>query len=137
MIKIVERDYPNTYAKFTSLGPALEQLGNGSKGLNWDVKTEVKQLGDLNYRVTEPGVSEGRPRISTAIHASETILMLAPETNGHVAVKGWQALSEFTGREHAHLAKSSEHEKFASKTSWRNRAKSFQARRGRGLNPMK
>ena len=111
MIKIVERDYPNTYAKFTSLGPALEKLGNGSKGLNWDMTKAVKDLGDLNHRVTTPGVSEGRPQIFTAIDASETILMLAPETNGEVAVKGWKALEEFTGREHAHLAASSEHEK--------------------------
>lgn len=111
MIKVVERDYPNTYAKFTSLGPALEKLGNGSKGLNWDMTKAVKDLGDLNHRVTTPGISEGRPQIFTAIDASETILMLAPETNGEVAVKGWKALEEFTGREHAHLAASSEHEK--------------------------
>ncbi len=30
--------------------------------------------------------------------------MLAPETNGEVAVKAWEALSKITGREHAHLA---------------------------------
>jgi len=30
--------------------------------------------------------------------------MLAPETNGAVAVKAWNALSRATGREHAHLA---------------------------------
>ena len=35
---------------------------------------------------------------------------LAPETNGHVAVKAWEALSKTTGREHAHLARSKEHE---------------------------
>ena len=38
------------------------------------------------------------------IDATEVVLMLAPETNGHVAVKSWQALSKITGREHAHLA---------------------------------
>ncbi len=111
MIKIVERDYPNTYAKFTALGPLLDELGNGSKGLNWDTKEEVVNLGNLNYRVVTTGVAEGRPRIETAANACETILMLAPETNGHVAVKGWVALGEFTGRDHTHLAKSSEHEK--------------------------
>lgn len=80
MIKIVERDYPNTYAKFTAVGPLLEQLGNGSKGLNWDMKTEgVKQLGDLNHRVTELNIAQGQPRLNTAVNASEMILMLAPE----------------------------------------------------------
>lgn len=111
MIKVVERNYPDTFAKYTSLGGALEKLGNGSKGLNWDTKEEVKNLGDLNHRVTADGVAKDRPSIDTAIDAAETILMLAPETNGHVAVKGWAALSEFTGRDHTHLAKASEHEK--------------------------
>jgi len=39
------------------------------------------------------------------------ILTLAPETNGHVAVKSWVSLSKATGREHAHLARAREDEK--------------------------
>ena len=39
------------------------------------------------------------------------ILDPGPETNGHVAVKAWAALSEFTGRDHTHLAKNKEEEK--------------------------
>jgi nitrate reductase alpha subunit len=37
--------------------------------------------------------------------------MLAPEPNGEVAVKAWEALSKITGREHAHLALPKEDEK--------------------------
>jgi nitrate reductase alpha subunit len=37
--------------------------------------------------------------------------MLAPETNGEVAVKSWRSLSRQTGREHAHLALPKEDEK--------------------------
>lgn len=111
MIKIVERDYPNTYAKYTSLGGLMDTLGNGAKGINWDTKEEVANLGALNYVVAEPTVAHGRPRINSAIDAAETILMLAPETNGHVAVKAWADLSKTTGRDHTHLAKPSEHEK--------------------------
>ena len=110
-IKVVERDYPSTYAKFTSLGTLMDKLGNGSKGIVWDTKEEVKLLGELNYTVTEDNVAHGRPRINTAVDAAETVLMLAPETNGHVAVKAWADLSSNTGRDHTHLAKSSEHEK--------------------------
>jgi len=110
-IKVVERDYPSTYAKYTALGTLMDTLGNNSKGMDWDTKEEVAQLGALSYTVTEPTVAQGRPRINTAIDAAETILMLAPETNGHVAVKAWSALSKNTGRDHTHLAKSSEHEK--------------------------
>ena len=105
----VERDYPNTYKKFTSLGPLLSKAGNGGKGINWDTKHEVELLGKLNKTVTEEGVSKGLPKIETDIDAAEIILSLAPETNGHVAVKAWEALGEFTGIDHTHLARGAEH----------------------------
>ncbi len=107
---VVERDYPNLYRKFTSLGPLLDKQGNGGKGMSWDTKHEVEFLGKLNHTVHEEGVSQGRPAISTAIDAAEVILHLAPETNGHVAVKAWESLGTFTGREHTHLAVGKEHE---------------------------
>ncbi|MFA5940689.1 MAG: nitrate reductase subunit alpha [Sinimarinibacterium sp.] len=107
---LVERDYPNLYKKFTSLGPLLDKLGNGGKGMSWDTQDEVKFLGKLNHSVTEAGVSQGRPQIETAIDACEVILHLAPETNGHVAVKAWASLETFTGRKHTHLAEGKEHE---------------------------
>ncbi|MEI7993981.1 MAG: nitrate reductase subunit alpha, partial [Methylococcaceae bacterium] len=101
---VVERDYPNTYKMFTSLGPLMSKIGNGGKGIAWNTETEVKQLGELNRLVTDEGISKGLPRIESDIDATEVILMLAPETNGHVAVKAWEALSKITGRDHTHLA---------------------------------
>ena len=101
---VVERDYPNTYKKFTALGPLMAKLGNGGKGITWNTEHEVKALGMLNHLVTEDGITKGMPRIETDVDAAETILMLAPETNGEVVVKAWEALSKATGREHAHLA---------------------------------
>jgi len=108
---VIERDYPNTYKKFTALGPLMAKVGNGGKGIAWNTEHEVKQLGELNYAVTDEGITKGMPRIETDIDASEVILMLAPETNGEVAVKAWEALSKITGREHAHLAHAKEDEK--------------------------
>ncbi len=108
---VVERDYPNTYKRFTSLGPMLEKLGNGGKGINWNTDDEVDFLGKLNYTHTEEGAHKGRPKIETAIDAAEVILSLAPETNGQVAVKAWKALGEFTGRDHTHLATPKSEEK--------------------------
>lgn len=105
-IAVVERDYPATYARFTSLGPLLDQLGNGGKGIGWDTKTEVAQLAELNGRD-----EAGRARIVSDIDACEVILQLAPETNGHVAVKAWEAQGKATGREHVHLALHREDEK--------------------------
>jgi len=101
---VVTRDYGDTYRKFTALGPLLTKVGNGGKGIGWNTESEVQQLIELNGAVREEGVSKGMAKIDTAIDAAEVILMLAPETNGQVAVKAWNALSKITGIEHAHLA---------------------------------
>ncbi|WP_455916808.1 nitrate reductase subunit alpha [Pantoea agglomerans] len=106
----VERDYPATWERFTSLGPLLDKLGNGGKGISWNTQTEVDFLKQLNY-VKADGPAAGRPNIDSAIDAAEVILSLAPETNGQVAVKAWQALSKITGRDHTHLALNKEDEK--------------------------
>lgn len=108
---VVDRDYPAVYRKFTSLGPLLEKLGNGGKGISWDTNDEVELLRQLNHVVNTEGVGEGQPRIETAIDASEVILTLAPETNGQVAVKAWQELEKATGRDHDHLARPKQDEK--------------------------
>jgi nitrate reductase alpha subunit len=109
-IMVVERDYPATFERFTSLGPLLDKLGNGGKGISWNTQAEVDFLKQLNY-VKADGPAAGRPNIATAIDAAEVILSLAPETNGQVAVKAWQALSAITGRDHTHLALNKEDEK--------------------------
>ena len=106
---IVERDYGAIYDKFTSIGPLLEKLGNGGKGINWDTVHEVDVLRGLNKTVLD-GVAKGQPKLNTAIDAAEMILTLAPETNGHIAVKAWGALSKITGIDHTHLAKPREHD---------------------------
>lgn len=110
-IAVVERDYPNVYRRFTALGPLMNKVGNGGKGIAWNTQDEVAQLGQLNGTVQEAGATLGMPKIQTDIDACEVILQLAPETNGHVAVKAWEALSKATGREHAHLALHREDEK--------------------------
>ncbi|MGB8114832.1 MAG: nitrate reductase subunit alpha, partial [Candidatus Sulfotelmatobacter sp.] len=110
-ITVVERDYPNTYRRFTSLGPLTDTLGNGGKGISWNTEDEVRGLGELNYKVNDDGPTQGRPRIESDIDAAEVILYLAPETNGEVAVKAWKALGKVTGRDHAHLAETREDEK--------------------------
>ena len=108
---VIERDYPNVYKRFTALGPLMEKVGNGGKGIAWNTQAEVKQLGQLNGFVTAEGASRGMPKIETDIDACEVVMMLAPETNGHVAVKAWQALGKQTGRDHTHLAIHREDEK--------------------------
>ncbi|WP_346908974.1 nitrate reductase subunit alpha [uncultured Roseibium sp.] len=110
-VAVVERDYPNLYKRFTALGPLMDKLGNGGKGISWNTEHEVELLGKLNGVVTEEGPTKGRPKIDSDIDATEVILTLAPETNGEVAVKAWEALSKNTGRDHTHLAIPKEDEK--------------------------
>ena len=110
-VTVVERDYPNLYKRFVALGPLMEKAGNGGKGIAWNTDHEVTALKALNGVVAEPGVSQGLARIESDIDAAEVILMLAPETNGEVAVRAWDALSKTTGRDHTHLALPKEDEK--------------------------
>ncbi len=110
-VAVVERDYPNLYKRFTALGPLMSKVGNGGKGIAWNTEREVDHLKALNGVVTEEGPTKGLARINSDIDAAEVVLMLAPETNGEVAVKAWEALSKITGREHAHLALPKEDEK--------------------------
>ena len=110
-VSVVTRDYPNLYKSFTSLGPLMEKLGNGGKGMSWNTKHEVEGLKRLNGVVSAEGPSQGLARIESDIDACEVILSLAPETNGEVAVKAWASLGGFTGRDHTHLAIPKEDEK--------------------------
>jgi len=98
-ITVVERNYPETYQRFTALGPLMTKIGNGGKGIAWNTEHEVEFLKKLNQQD-----GSGLARIETDIDACEVILALAPETNGEVAVKAWEALSQITGRDHSHLA---------------------------------
>ena len=58
-VAVVERDYPNLYKRFTSLGPLMAKLGNGGKGMSWNTEHEVDFLKRLNGAVTEEGASQG------------------------------------------------------------------------------
>ncbi|MEW8627095.1 MAG: molybdopterin-dependent oxidoreductase, partial [Candidatus Thiodiazotropha sp.] len=111
LFKVVERDYPNTYKKFTSVGPLMNKLGNNVKGLDWNTDMEIEQLCDHNGVITEEGVSKGRPSLMEDIQVCDTVLQMAPETNGEVAHKSWSALSKKTGIDHSHLYEGRHEEK--------------------------
>jgi nitrate reductase alpha subunit len=109
-VAVIERDYPNVYARFTALGPLMAKVGNGGKGMGWNTEHEVDVLKALNG-VHAEGPTKGLAKIESDVDATEVILTLAPETNGEVAVKAWAALGKTTGREHTHLAVPKEDEK--------------------------
>ena len=109
---MVERDYPNVYKRFTALGPLMNKVGNGGKGIALEHPDRSRAARPAQRPgAPTPASTQGMPTIDTDIDACEVILQLAPETNGHVAVKAWEALGKQTGREHAHLALHREDEK--------------------------
>ena len=133
-VTVVERDYPNLYKRFTSLGPLMNKLGNGGKGMSWNTDHEVDLLKKLNGIVTEEGASKGLARIDSAIDACEVILSLAPETNGEVAVKAWASLEASPGETTSIWRSRRKTRRSASATSSRSRARSSPRRSGPALN---
>ena len=103
-ITVVERNYYNIDSQFMALGPLMSHLGNSCKGLSWNTVDEVEFLKKINGIVKNDDIANGLAKINTAINAAEIILLMAPETNGQVAVKSWQALENITGLSHTHLA---------------------------------
>lgn len=103
-LTVVTRDYPNTFKMMTALGPLAAAPGIGSKGIMWTAEAEYASLKDLLGTVSESGVSHGMPALETSKQVAETILALAPETNGEAAVRSWKALEKKTGLSLRHLS---------------------------------
>lgn len=104
---LVERDYPNIYAKMTSLGPLLDTLGATTKGVTFEVSKELDYLRHKNGTV-RGGVADGRPSIARDVDACEAILAMSGTTNGHLATQGFRTLEKRTGVELADLAAENE-----------------------------
>jgi nitrate reductase alpha subunit len=103
-LTVVTRDFPNTYKMMTALGPLAVSAGVGSKGVMWKPEEEYQSLKVMLGRVTAPGISRGMPVMETDRQVAETILALAPETNGETAVKSWEQLEKRTGLKLRHLS---------------------------------
>lgn len=99
-IAVVSRRYDEVYDRYITLGPSLEKNGNADHGLHWDTTVELQEL-----KQTHPSVSIKYPDNSSLFQdrdAVDTVLMLAPETNGAVSARSWKSLSEKTGRDLSH-----------------------------------
>jgi nitrate reductase alpha subunit len=103
----VERDYGAVAAKMNALGPLMEKLGAGTKGVTFEVGEQVEYLRHKNGTV-RGGVADGRPSLKRDVDVCETILALSGTTNGHLAVQGFRTLEKRTGVKLADLAE--EHE---------------------------
>ena len=62
-ITVVERDYPNVYKAIHPLGPLMNKLGNGGKGIGWNTKTKSTRWASQRHRARrgrQPRVPEDR-----------------------------------------------------------------------------
>ncbi|GAB78716.1 respiratory nitrate reductase alpha subunit apoprotein [Austwickia chelonae] len=96
VLAVVERDYSQTYAKMTSVGPLFEKLGNTTKGITYDVRREVDYLRHKNG-VVRGGIAEGQPRLDSSVNVAETIMALSGTTNGHFATQGFKTQEKRCG----------------------------------------
>ena len=109
-LAVVERDYPATHARMTSLGPLVEKLGVGAKGLALKPLEEVDDLARRNGRVRR-GPAQGRPALVRDVDVCEAILALSGTTNGRLAVESFRSLEARTGRELAQIPAEREDER--------------------------
>ena len=103
LLKVVERNFADTYKKYIAIGPLMVKIGNNVKGIDWNTEAEYEQLKVMNGTVKVPGVSFGMPSLEEDIKVCDSVLRMAPETCGEVAHKSWTALSKKTGIDHHHL----------------------------------
>ena len=103
-MSVVKRDYSNVFKMMTALGPLAVSPGVGSKGVMWNAQEEYESLKVMLGTTTANGISEGMPLMETDKQVAETILALAPETNGDTAVKSWGPLEKRTGLDLRHLS---------------------------------
>lgn len=106
-LAVVERDYPNLFDKWRSLGPLSEKLGLTTKGITYHAEPEIEKLKHLNGTVPS-GPCAGAVRLDTDRRACELILALSGTSNGRLATQGFKQLEEHTGQKLAFLAE--EHE---------------------------
>ncbi|MEJ7843339.1 MAG: nitrate reductase subunit alpha [Rubrobacter sp.] len=107
---VIERDYGAVAEKMKALGPAVENVGIGAKGISWKPHEEVQYLGKKNGTV-RGGVGDGRPSIVRADQVCEAILTLSGTTNGRLAVEGFRQMEVRTGMPLADLAADREEER--------------------------
>jgi len=106
-LTVVERDYPNLYNKFISLGPLARANGMGAHGVKYAIDDFYDEI--IRTR-SHPLVSfDGRqyPSLKRAEEAADLILLLAPETNGELAYRAYRNMEKNVGLTLADLAEGS------------------------------
>jgi nitrate reductase alpha subunit len=99
---VTERDYVNMGKRFVSFGSKVQKEGFAVHGIHWDVDDLYQQL--LDSKPTSEWNGQRYPSLEIARDAANIILHLAPETNGEVAYRAFQAEEERMGLKLTDLA---------------------------------
>jgi len=92
---VVERNYPEIFKRFVSFGPQARKNGIGVHGLSWKIEDFYDEL--LEKGPVEQWGEERYPSVAEAVDAANLVLHLAPETNGEVAYRAFEAEELKTG----------------------------------------
>ena len=102
---VVERDYVNLHKRMLSFGPGARQGGLNMHGLSWSIEDAYDEL--LETRPTEELGGRRYPSLAKASDAANVIMHLAPETNGEMAYRAFQAEEKKVGLPLVDLAEKS------------------------------
>lgn len=92
---VVQRDYVNLYNHFISLGESVKKDGMGLHGLHWEADDLYDEL--VKTHPTQTWNGKSYPSLKDAVEAANIILYLAPETNGEVGYRAFEAESKKVG----------------------------------------
>lgn len=106
---IVERDYPNLYDMWSTIGPNLKN-GYGAKGVKIPGQPVYDELLKRLGKADRKNIGKGLPDMRTAKQACNAILLMSGTTNGKRAVEGWKSLKEKTGKDFEFVSKGREEE---------------------------
>jgi nitrate reductase alpha subunit len=104
-LALVERDYAHLHERFTSFGPAARANGIGAHGISWPIEDAWDELASAGPSRTWGGKTY--PSVATAVEAANLVLRLAPETNGEMAFRAYQAEEKKVGLPLTDLAEKS------------------------------
>jgi nitrate reductase alpha subunit len=97
----IERDYTKIYDKYISLGPLIKK-GIGAHGVSYDVSDFYEGMKETHPTVEVFG--EIYPSLKEDMHACNTILHLASETNGELAYRAYKNMEVKVGLPLADIA---------------------------------
>lgn len=92
---VVERDYVNLYNRFKSFGPIARRDGIGVHGNSWSIEDFYDDL--LENGPCEEWNGNKYPSFDNVVDAINTILYLAPETNGQAAYRAFESEEKHVG----------------------------------------